>query len=269
MNVLTCPVCGAPLQQEPKRYLCGGGHSFDRAKQGYVNLLQSQRSSQRHHGDDTEMVTARREFLERGYYEPLRRLLVEKVYFYTDKNGVIVDAGCGEGWYTEGVAARLPQATVVGFDISKEALKWAAKRQGMDHLAVASCYRMPLADGAADAVLNFFSPLAAEEYGRVLKKGGHLFRAVPGDYHLWELKQAVYETPKVNRPETEELAGLTLLERCPVQAVISLESNAELQALFKMTPYYYRTASADKEKLNRYSTFTTRTEFTLLVYRKD
>lgn len=269
MKTLCCPVCGKSLTREEKRYLCEGGHSYDRAKQGYVNLLQSQRSSKRNHGDDREMVTARQQFLELGYYAPLRDLLTERVYFYTAKNGVIADAGCGEGWYTEGVAASLPDATILGFDISKEALKWAGKRQGFDHLAVASCYHLPLADSSVDALLNFFSPLAAEEYCRVLKPGGHLFRAVPGEHHLWELKAAVYDTPKPNLPEPEDLPGLTLLERCPVQKEMTLKTNEELQALFKMTPYYYRTSPGDKAKLEAYQTLTTRTEFTLLIYKKD
>lgn len=268
MNVLCCPVCGQLLSREEKRYLCPAGHSFDRAKQGYVNLLQSQRSSKRNHGDDREMVTARREFLEKGYYAPLRELLTEKVYFYTSPNGIIVDAGCGEGWYTEGVAARLPEAMVIGFDISKEALKWAAKRQGLDHLAVASCYTMPLQDASVDGLLNFFSPLAAEEYARVLKPGGHLFRAVPGEKHLWELKQAVYETPIPNRPEPEELAGLKLVERCPICSEITLQSNEEIIALFQMTPYYYRTSPTDRAKLDELEELTTRTEFTLLIYER-
>lgn len=268
MNILCCPVCGQLLNREEKRYLCPAGHSFDRARQGYVNLLQSQRSSQRSHGDDREMVTARRAFLEKGYYAPLRELLTEKVYFYTDESGVIADAGCGEGWYTEGVAARLPQATVIGFDISKEALKWAAKRQGLDHLAVASCYAMPLADGSVDGLLNFFSPLAAEEYARVLKPGGHLFRAVPGEKHLWELKQAVYDTPIPNRPEPENFAGLKLVERCPIRSEITLKTQEEILALFQMTPYYYRTSPADRAKLDQLASLTTRTEFTLLIYKK-
>ncbi len=269
MSPLCCPVCGAFLKEEERLYRCPAGHAYDKARQGYVNLLQSQRSASRNHGDDREMVTARREFLERGYYSPLRELLTEKVSAYVAEKGVIADAGCGEGWYTEGVARRLPDATVIGFDISKEALKWAAKREGLDHLAVASCYRMPLADDSVDALLNFFSPLAAEEYARVLKPGGYLFRAVPGIHHLWELKSAVYDTQKPNQPEPETLPGLTLLERCPIQNEITLQSNEELQALFMMTPYYYRTSPGDKAKLAQYPTFTTRTEFTLLIYKKD
>lgn len=268
MTPLCCPVCGAFLAEEERLYRCPKGHAFDKARQGYVNLLQSQRSAARNHGDDREMVTARRDFLERGYYDPLRALLQEKVALYAPQNGIIADAGCGEGWYTEGVADRLPDATVIGFDISKEALKWAAKRRGLRHLAVASCYRMPMADESVDALLNFFSPLAAEEYERVLKRGGYLFRAVPGIHHLWELKSAVYDTPKPNQPEPEDLPGLTLLERCPIQNDVTLKSNEELQALFMMTPYYYRTSPGDKAKLDAYSTFTTRTEFTLLIYQK-
>ncbi len=249
-----------------KEYACSRGHRFDIARQGYVNLLLSQRSSARSHGDDKGMIAARRAFLERGHYRPLRELLQEKVYFYTKKEGILLDAGCGEGWYTEGLSEAY---TVIGFDISKDALRWAAKRGGFTHLAVASCYGMPIADDSADGLLNFFSPLAAQEYARVLKRGGHLFRAVPGERHLWELKAAVYETPLPNRPEPEDLAGFRLLERIPIRCEIALDSNEELQALFQMTPYYYRTSPQDRAKLAKYNSFTTDAEFTLLIYEKE
>ena len=262
---LRCPVCQGTLEGQEKEYVCAAGHRFDRAKQGYVNLLQSQRSSTRNHGDDREMIIARRDFLELELYAPLRDLLKEKVYFYTEKNGVIIDAGCGEGWYTEPLCEDF---SVVGFDISKEALKWAAKRKYFTHLAVASCYNMPLFDGSADGVINFFSPLADEEYARVLKQGGKLFRAVPGEYHLWQLKQAIYDTALPNRPEREELAGLRLLERCPLNFEINLESQEQIQALFQMTPYYYRTSPKDREKLKNHPTLSTQAEFTLLIYEK-
>lgn len=264
-NFLRCPVCQEALTGYKKEYVCPRGHRFDRARQGYVNLLQSQRSSARNHGDDREMITARRDFLEQGFYRPLRDLLKEKVYFYTAPNGIIADAGCGEGWYTEPLGADF---SVWGFDISKEALKWAAKRDCFTHLAVASCYSLPLFDGVADGVINFFSPLADEEYARVLKQGGKLFRAVPGEHHLWQLKEAVYDTPLPNRPERETLAGMRLLERCPLEFEIELKDFKEIQALFQMTPYYYRTSPKDRAKLETYSSLKTRVEFTLLIYEK-
>ncbi len=264
-KLLRCPVCQGALAGLEKEYVCAEGHRFDRARQGYVNLLQSQRSSARNHGDDREMIVARCAFLEQGFYAPLRDLLKEKVYFYTEKNGVIIDAGCGEGWYTEPLREDF---SVVGFDISKEALKWAAKRKCFTHLAVASCYNLPLFDGSADGAINFFSPLADEEYARVLKQGGKLFRAVPGKHHLWQLKQAIYDTALPNRPEREDLAGMRLLARCPLQFEIHLQSQEQIQALFQMTPYYYRTAFKDREKLKNYQTLSTQAEFTLLVYEK-
>ena len=211
------------------------------------------------------MIAARCNFLEAGFYAPLRDLLKEKVYFYTAKNGIIIDAGCGEGWYTEPLQK---DYAVVGFDISKEALKWAAKRKYFTHLAVASCYNLPLAEASADGAVNFFSPLADEEYARVLKQGGKLFRAVPGEHHLWQLKEAIYDTALPNRPEREDLVGMRLVERFPLQFEITLPSQEQIQALFQMTPYYYRTAPKDREKLKKYQTLTTRVEFTLLVYEK-
>lgn len=269
MELLCCPVCKSYLRREVKRYCCRAGHSFDIAKQGYVNLLQSQRSSSRTHGDDKDMVIARKAFLEKGYYAPLRAAIVDAVYFYTPQNApVIVDAGCGEGWYTEGVAAKRPGACVVGLDISKDALKWAAKRKGLSHLAVASCFEMPLPSESADIVLNIFSPLAAEEYARVLKKGGHLVRVVPDLYHLWELKEAVYDTPKPNRPEPEDLPELDLAERKTIHYEMTLSAQEDIRTLFQMTPYYYRTAPKDRAKLQNLDTLTTRAEFTLLIYKK-
>lgn len=265
MELLCCPVCKEKLQREEKRYCCKNGHSFDIAKQNYVNLLRSQKSV---HGDDREMVVARRAFLEKGYYEPLRQALCEEVSNRTPKNGVLVDAGCGEGWYTEGVADTRPDLSVVGLDISKDALKWAAKRKGISCLAVASCFDMPLEEESADAILNIFSPLAAKEYARVLKKGGHLFRVVPDLHHLWELKKAVYDTPLPNRPETEDLEGLSLIVRKTIHYNIALQSSEEIQTLFQMTPYYYRTSFQDRAKLEQLNNLTTVVEFTLLVYQK-
>lgn len=269
MNLLSCPVCKGILSRKEQKYCCHKGHSFDIAKQGYVNLLMSQRSSARNHGDDKDMVASRRAFLEKGYYLPLRDALEQEVYFYTQKkHPVLVDAGCGEGWYTQGIAAKLSEPIVIGFDISKDALKWAAKRQGIGILAVASCFSMPLADQSVDCLLNIFSPLAGEEYQRVLKEGGHLFRVVPKERHLWELKEAVYEKAIPNRPEPLEIEGLTLIGRKEVCYQMVLDCNEDILALFQMTPYYYRTSQKDHGKLKNYHSLTTGVEFEILIYKK-
>lgn len=269
MDLLCCPVCKGKLMQKEHEFRCEAGHSFDIAKQGYVNLLMSQRSSARNHGDDKEMVASRCAFLEKGYYSLLRDALQKEVSFYTQKkHPVLVDAGCGEGWYTQGIAKCLHDPIVIGFDISKNALKWAAKRQGFASLAVASCFSIPLEDQSVDCLLNIFSPLAGAEYQRVLKEGGHLFRVVPGKAHLWELKEAIYEHAIPNRPEPQEIEGLTLIDKKEICYEIHLKNNADIMALFQMTPYYYRTSPQDHQKLKEFDSLTTRVEFEILIYKK-
>lgn len=268
MDLLRCPVCKGSLKRVENRYVCSQEHSFDVARQGYLNLLMSQRSSNRQHGDDRGMVEARRNFLEKGYYQPLRNALVEAVKRYCPPKGVIADAGCGEGWYTAAVAEAMPDSKVYGFDISKDALKGAAKRFADPCLAVASCFALPLAENCLSAVLNIFSPLAAEEYVRVLKNGGILFRVVPGEKHLWELKAAVYDTPLPNKPEPEIIPGLLLKEKIPVCYELVLDEPRDIMALFQMTPYYYRTSPRDRAKAEALLRLKTRVEFYLLIYQK-
>lgn len=215
------------------------------------------------------MIASRRAFLEKDYYLPLRDALGEEVYFYTPKNApVLADAGCGEGWYMEGVAKGLQEPLILGFDISKDALRWASKRQVFRHLAVASCFSLPLKAQSLDGLFNIFSPLAGAEYQRVLKKGGHLFRIVPGEHHLWELKQAVYEKAIPNRPEPKEIEGLSLIKERKVCFEITMEEKGDIEALFQMTPYYYRTSREDHQKLLALDRLKTRVEFSILIYKK-
>jgi len=102
-SMLICPVCRKPLKKEEKRYICESGHSFDCAKQGYVNLLQSQKSSQKRHGDDKLMIKARTDFLEKGYYDTMLNAVVDFCMKYAPDDVKIVDVGCGECYYTKSV----------------------------------------------------------------------------------------------------------------------------------------------------------------------
>ena len=107
--MLICPVCSLPLHVDEKEAFCEKGHRFDRAKEGYFNLLLS--SSAKGHGDDKKMLLSRRSFLEKGYYSHLLEALEEGCLHLTPENGVLVDAGCGEGYYTASVAERFERAS--------------------------------------------------------------------------------------------------------------------------------------------------------------
>lgn len=267
-----CPVCRAPLRPEEKRFLCPAGHMFDRAASGYVNLAMNQASSAKRHGDDKRMIRARTEFLSGGSYHSLSDSLVELSAPLLADGEAFLDAGCGEGHYTALLAQRLREdgknCTLMGIDVSKEALTAAAKRREGLLLAVASVFHLPVADNSISLLWNVFAPIAGEEYARVLRPGGHLLRVFPLEEHLMGLKEQIYETVYPNRPQEPEIEGLEKLTTHYLRQTLTLSSSEEIAALFAMTPYYYKTSAADQEKLAQVPSLTTPIAFGISVYQK-
>ncbi len=260
-----CPVCGGPLAEMQGRLVCGKGHSFDRARNGYVNLLLRGGSGKRH-GDDVAMVQSRRAFLERGYYAPVRDAVLRALALQLPQGGVVLDAGCGEGYYTAAVAS-MPGTEVLGTDISRPAVKACAGR-GI-RCAVASSARLPLEDGCCDGVLSLFAPMEAREFRRVLRPGGVLVTAVPMPRHLWSLKAAVYDRPYENDPPEEKVPGFFPAGHTDVEKRIVLPNGEDIGALFRMTPYWYKTSRADQEKLCSLDRLETELFVRIAVWRRD
>lgn len=269
--MLICPICGEELKTEEKRAYCPKGHSFDRAKEGYFNLLPA--SGKGGHGDDKAMLLARRDFLERGYYRHLLLALEEEVFRYFPQKGTFVDAGCGEGYYTAAIADHLllggKEARVFAFDIAKDAARLVAKKIGpRGEVFVGSCYRVPLLSESCDMILSVFSPFAKEEFWRILKPNGILICAAPMPEHLFSLKKAVYETPFLNEKRAEIGEGFLLLEEKRVQKEIFLSEPESIRALFGMTPYAHKTSREDIKKLEALNEISVETDFHILIYKK-
>ena len=263
-----CPVCGAALKNTEKACICPNGHNFDKSKAGYVHLL-THFSGHKTHGDNKDMVRARRAFLETGAYALLKNAIAETAKKYAVSNGTVLDSGCGEGYYTAAIAEALGRKMqVLGFDISKEAVNFAAKRCHAAQFAVASAFRIPMADESVDLLFEIFSPYSETEFLRVLKSGGYLLEVIPGARHLYDLKTAVYDSPYENEVAAFTRAGYTLLESIHLQNTITLHSADDIQNLFLMTPYYYKTGKAEQARLRDLHTLTTETEFYILVYQK-
>ncbi len=268
---LRCPICHMPMAvRETGSLLCTGPrtHCFDFGASGYVNLSAPGQSGG---GDSKQAVRARSQFLNLGHYRPIADGICTLLRTHLDGNkGLVVDAGCGEGYYSDRIAAE--GYATVGVDLSKSAVDAAAKRAvaaGRQNAfyAAASVYSIPLADGSADAVTNVFAPCAEQEYARVLKKDGILLVAHAGEEHLMGLKRVLYEQTHLNSARADLPKDMEKIDETRVRYSISVEGNESILHLFAMTPYYWRTAAEDAEKLATLSSLTTEVDVLLTVYR--
>lgn len=270
-SLFRCPLCGAALTRTERSCVCPAGHCFDIAREGYVYLLPVNRKHSAAPGDDPGMAAARRDFLSRDYYRPLLDALCALAVSHTGAEPAVLDAGCGEGYYTSGIYRALCAAgkrpRMAGTDISKAVVRLAARREKAVEFAVASSYRLPLADGAADLLLDCFSPLAAEEFRRVLRRDGCFLYVVPSAMHLWELKETLYDEPYPNEERLTPYPGFVYETVVPVDGRIELSSQEEIHALFQMTPYYWKTPQAGAERLAKLDRLSVQTGFRIHVFR--
>ena len=255
---LRCPVCGGALMPLGTSLRCPQGHSYDMAKEGYVNLLAIQRRHAADPGDGKAMVRARRAFLQAGHCKKGTALQ-------------ILDAGCGEGSYDRVVydafAAQGRPCVLAGFDLSKDAIRLAAKLLPEAAFAVGGSFSAPVRDGWADVLLNIFSPFAEQEFCRVLRSGGVLLYAVPTARHLYGLKEVLYDEPYENAEQQTEYSGFTLIGERTVTDTITVEGD-QIRNLFAMTPYFWKTPHVGALRLAAKQSLTTEIGFRFLAYRR-
>lgn len=264
--IWSCPVCGENLLNMEKLLKCPRNHCFDRARSGYVNLLPVKQKHAKLPGDNPDMIRARRDFLSKNYYQNLQEMLFETVKKYFPANGVILDAGCGEGYYT----SKISQLTehCFGIDISKSATDFASRSDKFTNYAVGSVFHLPVQDNSCDMLISVFAPYCGNEFLRVLKSGAYLIMVIPSAKHLWELKQAVYEKPYENQVKDYQLEHFDFCEKISVETMISLDNAQDIRNLFQMTPYAYRTGATERERLQNLKSLQVQTAFEILVYQK-
>ncbi len=270
---IKCPVCGAQieLREGHNSLYCKGikTHCYDLASAGYVNLC---RPGQSGGGDSKQAVRARTEFLSKDYYRPVAEALCGVVEMYNADGGIVLDAGCGEGYYSSMLAKK--NNTVFGIDISKFATEASAKRakregNGNAFFATASVFDIPVADSSISVLTNVFAPCAEEEYSRVLADGGVLIVVYAGEEHLMGLKRVVYDTAHLNTPRADLPETMPKIYETRVRYTISLDNNADILSLFSMTPYYWRTSPSDAEKLTGLDQLKTEVDVMVSVYQNE
>ena len=234
---LLCPLCGAPLELNEGSWRCGSGHSYDAARQGYVNLLPVQQKRSLHPGDTNEQLHARRRFLEAGFYAPVADAVCDMLAGAK----ALLDVGCGEGWYLRRFGQANPAAERWGLDISRDAVRLAAGADKSGRYLVASAARLPFPDGSFDALSALFSLTQPEEFARVLAPGGLFLQALAEPDHLEGLKSLIYPE-LLHRPKdlTPALPGFELIEQRVLRFDIMLTQQDQIQDLLAMTPHFWR-----------------------------
>lgn len=189
VGCLSCPNCGGGLALAGRVLRCVAGHSFDLARQGYVNLLPGRGMSTPPIGDTSAMVAAREEFLDAGHYVPLTEALVAAAArAAAAAPGCVVDLGAGPGHHLSAVLDRLPGRPGLAVDASRYAARRAARAHPRAGAVVCDAWRrLPVRTGSAALVLDVFAPRNGAEIARVLHPDGTLVVVVPTDRHLAEL----------------------------------------------------------------------------------
>ena len=264
---LLCPICGNVLSKQDRRYVCEKNHSFDIARQGHTNLLPVQNKRSLNPGDTAQQVAGRRAFLDGGFYEPIREALCNLAKDHHCA-GPIVDVGCGEGYYSAELSKVL-DAELLGLDISKEAVRYAAGRYKNAVWVCASAARLPVKDASVGLLTSLFALTIPEEFGRVLRPEGAYIQVLAAEDHLMGLKNIIY--PQLHHKEkftTPELPGFRLTESRKLRFDFTV-MGAQVQNLLNMTPHVYRIGKEGADRLRQTEILTDTASVVLNLYVKE
>jgi 23S rRNA (guanine745-N1)-methyltransferase len=265
MGKLRCPVCKKELNENTLGLVCAKGHRFDRASSGYVNLTIG--SKQRKSGDDKSMIAARSLFLSQGYYLPLREGIIDCLKRIPFQSAL--DMGCGEGYYTNTLSDSFLDVDWIGVDLSVDAIKFASKQTDKVRYLVANISDLPIQDHSIDLAINIFAPIFTAEIDRILTVGGYALFVLPGEDHLFELKERLYSEVRLNPAPISEMTGYETIFIQDIDFTFDIRSNADLLALLHMTPYVHRSPKENIRLVEKLDTLHVRASFRILCVSKS
>lgn len=296
-SILACPVCGAELVREGQSLFCRGErvHTYDAAREGYVNLLPPGRGRNSRSGDEAAMIRARSAFLSTGAYdaipESIARMLCDSVRERDGHAMTVLDCGCGEGYHSIRIAKEC--ASVSGrrvllgaFDASKSGSSYGARRAvaqgvsprggvGIDFdgealvsFVTGNIFSLPVKAASADAAVSMFAPIAWDELRRVLVDGGVVAVAASGERHLYELREILYESVITKKPSVVPSEGFESIGHSCVKYQITLDGHDIIMSLFGMTPFCYNAPREGVRRLEELSSLTVTVECDIFIFRK-
>ena len=274
-DLLTCPKCHQILTQDGRNWRCADGHSYDTAKQGYVNLLLVDQKKSKHPGDDMDMVRARADFLDGGDYQPiadaLNNMLSEQLGDATGQT--LLDIGCGDGWYTARMASALPAlGQITGLDISRDAVRYATRRNKSIRWIVASGARPPVQAQSQNAIVTLFTPLMPQGLEHALSDDGVVITASTGANHLSQLRERIYT--QVNEDHWSPVsamqnAGFHSVAEQNVRFTFRPADTNALLNLLNMTPHRWKVAPEKADALKDMEPFDIEVDVTLHAFRRQ
>ena len=240
-TAFACPICQENLTLVESSLKCNNRHSFDLAKFGYVNLAPQIKQSANY---DKENFQNRQQILEAGFYQAILDA-VSDLLASSKTTKVILDIGCGEGFYSRKLQERHPDKTLYAFDISKDSVQIAANSEPnwAVNWFVGDLARLPIKDASMDILLDIFSPANYGEFRRVLSKDGILIKVIPTENHLKEIRQRVQNQLTNKDYSNQDIKNhfqehFTILSSQTVSLTKPITAD-QLQALLSMTPLLF------------------------------
>ncbi|MBN2618487.1 MAG: 23S rRNA (guanine(745)-N(1))-methyltransferase [Spirochaetales bacterium] len=271
MKNLICPICKNNLKRIDKSYKCDNKHTFDISKEGYVNLLPVNGKKSKDPGDNLQMITARRSFLQSGYYEKLVKTITKILNdLIVNKNNLeILDIGCGEGYYTNYLSNGLNVPnSITGLDISKSAVKYGSKLHKNVDFIVASAYNLPIKENSMDIVYRIYAPSLSDEVYRVLKSDGIFLTVTPGERHLFQLRELIYDEVKKISHKSDENNNFTKFYTSNLKYLIEIDDYNTLKSLIDMTPFGWKISNESLKILENMDSWNIECDFIIDIFRK-
>ena len=248
-TAFACPICQENLTLVESSLKCNNRHSFDLAKFGYVNLAPQIKQSANY---DKENFQNRQQILEAGFYQAILDA-VSDLLASSKTTKIILDIGCGEGFYSRKLQERHPDKTLYAFDISKDSVQIAANSEPnwAVNWFVGDLARLPIKDASMDILLDIFSPANYGEFRRVLSKDGILIKVIPTENHLKEIRQRVQNQLTNKDYSNQDIKNhfqehFTILSSQTVSLTKTITAE-QLQALLSMTPLLFH---VDQSKID-------------------
>jgi len=271
MTSFICPLCQSPFTQVNNTQVCDKNHHFDIAKEGYLNLLPVQSKSSKNPGDNKEMMAARRAFLNTEGYLPLAKKVadISKKYLKEKEQARVLDLGCGEGYYTNIIDQSLERHQVLGLDISKVAIRYAAKRYSNIEFCVASAYQVPLPDDYLDLLIRIYAPSKSEELMRLIKNKGYLITVTPAPRHLYQLREVIYDNVNEHPEDNEAIKNFIKIDKIQLTYELNIHNQQQLLDLINMTPFAWKFTPEKLNELLKKSTWKIECDFNIEVFQKN